>query len=215
MRFPLVLIALLGLVGCRGMQSDAPPIHPNLNMDFDEAFGPQEANPFFADGMAMRQPVPGTVKRMGLRTTESAPFYLGRDAAGAYVPTAPMEVTAAVLERGQERYEIFCAVCHGSTGDGQGIIMAGNGGQGYGYAPVPTYHSDRLRAVEDGYLYDVITNGVRNMPSYAHQIAVPDRWAIVTYMRALQLSQDADPETLPAPMRERLESYNPNVTLPQ
>jgi len=215
MRSSLVLIALLGLVGCRGMQSDAPPVHPNLNMDFDQSFKPQSANPLFADGMAMRQPVPGTVKRMGLRTTENASFYLGRDAAGAYVPTAPMEVTVEVLERGQERYEIYCAVCHGSTGDGQGVIMAGNGGQGYGYTPAPTYHTDRLRAIEDGYLYDVIANGIRTMPSYGHQVPVPDRWAIVAYIRALQLSQDANPETLPEPMRERLESYNPNVTLPQ
>ena len=197
------------------MHSDAPPIHPNLNMDFDESFGPQAANPLFADGAAMRPPVPGTVKRGGLRTTENAPYFLGRDAAGGYVPAVPMEVSVAVLERGRERYDIYCAVCHGGAGDGQGIIMTGNNEQGYGYTPVPTYHSDRIRTIEDGYLYDVITNGVRTMPSYAHQIAVPDRWAIVAYIRALQRSQNADPATLPEPVRERLESYNPNVTLPQ
>ena len=211
----LIAAAVLVFAGCRGMHSDAPPVHPNLNMDFQESFEAQEANPFFADDAAMRPPVPGTVKRTGLRTTENAPFYLGRDAGGGFVPAVPMEVNRAVVERGQDRYNIYCAVCHGGTGDGQGVIMAGNGGAGYGYTPAPSYHVDRLRVIEDGYLYDVITNGIRSMPSYAHQISVPDRWAIVTYIRALQRSQNADPETLPLPIREQLESYNPNVTLPQ
>src|SRR5690606_1124481 len=151
MRTTILLAALLGLVGCRGMHSDSPPIHPNLNMDFDEAFGPQEANPFFADNAAMRPPVPGTVKRGGLRTTENAPYLLGRTADGAYVPAVPMEVSPAVLARGQERYDIFCTPCHGYAGDGRGIIMVGNAGEGYGYVPAPSFHTDALRGVEDGY----------------------------------------------------------------
>jgi mono/diheme cytochrome c family protein len=195
------------------MQSDAPPIHPNLNMDFQEKFEAQEANPFFEDDAAMRPIVPGTVKRTGLRTTENAPFFLGRSADGAYVPEIPMAVTPAVLERGQERYNIFCTPCHGYSGDGLGIIMTGNGGQGYGYTPAPSYHTDGLRARADGYIYDVIANGVRSMPSYAHQISVPDRWAIVAYIRALQRSQNAGADDVPAPIRDQLESYNPNVTV--
>src|SRR5690606_31980973 len=148
-------------------------------------------------------------------TTENAPLELGRTAAGDFVAEIPMQVTAALVERGQERYDIHCAVCHGYAGDGKGIIMVGNGGQGYGYTPAPTYHSDFLRTVPDGYLYDVITNGVRSMPSYGHQVSPADRWAIVAYVRALQRTQDATLEDLPEPERERLQVANPNVNVTQ
>jgi mono/diheme cytochrome c family protein len=195
------------------MKSESPPIHPNLNMDFQERFGPQEANPLFADNSAQRQPVLGTVRRGGLRTTENAPFYLGRTATGAYVPTIPVEVTPALVERGQERYQIFCSMCHGDLGDGRGIIMVGNNGQGYGYTPAPTYHSDYLRGVEDGYMYDVILNGVRSMPSYGHELPASDRWAVVAYLRALQRSQAAAPSDVPAAEQDRLRTYNPNVSI--
>lgn len=187
----LLGLALL-LTGCRGMESEAPPIHPNLNMDFQERFDPQEANPFFANNMAMRTPVPGTVARGLLR--DDVPFYQGRTEAGAYVAQMPVPITRELLVRGRERYDIYCAMCHGKAGDGQGIIMTG----GYGYTPAPTYHDERLRGVADGYLYDVITNGVRNMPAYAQQVPVADRWAIVAYIRALQRSQHAAEGDIPA-----------------
>lgn len=214
MRQTLLLTALLvAFTGCRGTLSDDVPIHPNLNMDFQEKFEPQEANPFFADDAAMRPPVPGTVKRTGLRTTENAPYFLGRSADGAYVPSIPMEVTPAVLARGQERYNIFCTPCHGYSGDGLGIIMVGNGGQGYGYTPAPSYHTASLRARADGYIYDAIANGIRSMPSYAHSISVPDRWAIVAYIRALQRAQNASAEDVPDQIRAQLETANPNITV--
>ncbi|MEM6328163.1 MAG: cytochrome c [Bacteroidota bacterium] len=203
----LSLIALLLVLGgCRGMKSDKTPIHPNLNMDFQEKFEAQEANPFFEDGAAMRQPVAGTVARGQLRTTENAPFEQGRSASGAFVGDIPMEVTPALLERGQERYLIYCSVCHGPTGDGNGVIMVGNAGQGYGYTPAPTYHSDYLRDIEDGYLYSVIANGVRSMPSYGHEMLPADRWAVVAYMRALQRSQNATEADIPPEERDRLSS---------
>lgn len=193
------LIALLVLAGCRGMQSDDPPIHPNLNMDFQERFDPQEANPFFEDNMAMRPPVPGTVAR-GL-LLEDTEFYLGRTGTGEFVEEMPVPVTREMLLRGRERYDIFCAVCHGKAGDGQGIIMTGN----YGYTPATNYHDERLREAPAGYLYDVITNGVRNMPSYAQQVPVADRWAIVTYIRALQRSQYATEDDIPPSVLARIE----------
>jgi mono/diheme cytochrome c family protein len=217
MRASLPLLALLalavGLAGCRGMRSGSPPIHPNLNMDFSEAFKPQSPNPFFADNAAMRPPVPGTVARERVRTSENAPFYLGRSADGAFVGAAPVAVTPAVLARGEERYEIFCSVCHGSSGDGRGIIMAGNGGQGYGYTPAPTFHSEYLQGVADGYLYSVIANGIRNMPSYGHQLSVADRWAVVMHVRALQRSQGAAEGDVPQQELMRLQTANPNITL--
>lgn len=217
----LLLIGLAGVLalgGCKGMKSEKTPIHPVLNMDFQQRFEEQEANPFFASapemaGAAMRPPVPGTVARGRLRTTENAAFNLGRDAAGGFVGQAPVPVTGALLQRGRERFNIYCSVCHGLAGDGRGIVMVGNGGAGYGFTPAPTYHSDFLRGVPDGYLYNVITNGVRTMPSYAHEVSPADRWAIVAYVRALQRSQNAAPEDVPAPERERLATYNPNVNV--
>ncbi|MGB3544241.1 c-type cytochrome [Rubrivirga sp.] len=206
--FALTTVAVLG--GCRGMTSDAPPIHPNLNMDYVERFEAQEANPLFADGSAMRQPVAGTVARGQLRVDGNAPFYFGRNADGSYVAEIPVEVTPALLERGQDRYDIYCTVCHGIAGDGRGIVAVGNGGVGYGFQ-VPSYHTDALRAREDGYIYDVIQNGVNTMASYGHEVAPADRWAIVSYIRALQQSQNATADDLPETERQRLDVANPNV----
>lgn len=181
------------------MDSDEPPVHLNLNMDFQERFDPQEANPFFADNRSMRPPVPGTVARGTLR--EDVAFYEGRTEGGSFVEEMPLPTTRELLTRGQSRYNIFCAPCHGGAGDGEGIITTG----GYGYTPAPTYHSDRLRDVADGYLYDTIANGVRTMPSYGHQVPPADRWAIVAYIRALQRSQYASPEDVPAGIRSDVE----------
>ena len=187
----LVFAAFL-LASCRGATHEHTPIHPNLNMDYQERFDPQEANPFFADGRSMRPPVPGTVARGFLR--EDTRFHEGRNADGIYVEAMPIPLTIELLEHGQTRYDIFCTPCHGAAGDGEGIITTG----GFGYTPATTYHSDRLREVTDGYLYDVIANGVRTMPAYAHQIPVADRWAIVAYIRALQRSQNASESDVPA-----------------
>ena len=186
----LLGIALL-LGGCRGSLKEDPPIHINPNMDAMERFEAQEANPFFEDGRAMRPPVPGTVARGMLR--EDVAFHTGRNADGGYVQVMPVEYTVEFANRGRERYDIYCSVCHGVAGDGQGIVMTG----GYGFVPIG-FHNDRLRTIEDGYLYEVITQGVRSMPAYAQQIPIADRWAIVAYVRALQRSQNADRDDIPA-----------------
>ena len=206
----LALTFAVALGGCRGMKSEKPPIHPNLNMDYVQRFEAQEANPLFEDGAAMRTPVAGTVARGQLKTTDNAPFEYGRTADGAYVADIPVPVTADLLERGQERYNIYCTVCHGYAGDGRGIVAVGNGGQGYGFA-VPSYHTDALRARPDGYIYDVIQNGVNTMPSYGHEIAPDDRWAVVAYIRALQRSQNASSADVPQAERDRLRNANDNV----
>jgi len=194
---PSLLLVLL-LAGCRGQRSERPPIHPNLDMDFQERFDPQSYNPLFENKATQRAPVPGTVARGHLR--EDSEFYTGRTEEGGYVEQAPIAVNREVLERGKDQYEVYCTPCHGNTGDGNGIIMRGN----YGYTPAPSYHSDQLREATDGYLYDVIANGVRNMPAYGHQISVEDRWAIVVYIRALQRSQNADADALPDDVASRL-----------
>ncbi len=199
MRKPLYIAVLCGLVlaGCRGRVTDKPPIHINPNMDAMERFEAQEANAFFEDGRAMRPPVPGTVARGMLRSDTR--FFAGRDSTGAFVQVIPIPQTRDLYLRGQERYDIYCAVCHGKAGDGQGIVMTG----GYGFAPIG-YHNDRLRAIEDGYLFEAITRGIRTMPAYAQQIPVADRWAIVAYMRALQRSQHASAADVPADILSEL-----------
>jgi len=186
----VALVVLLG--GCRGTTSPKPPIHINPNMDWQERFDPQAANAMFSDGRAMRPLVAGTVPRGFLR--EDSRFYFGRDDAGNFIASLPVPATGELLTRGQERYEIFCAPCHGASGDGQGVITTGN----YGYIPAPTYHSDDLRSRPDGYLYAVVANGVRSMPGYGRQVPVADRWAIVAYIRALQRSQHAEASDVPA-----------------
>ena len=209
-----LVLAAGALSGCRGMKSGKPPVHPNLNMDFAQRLEAQEPNAFFADNAAQREPVAGTVRRGQLQTTANAPFYYGRTADGSLVQNIPIEVTGDLLARGQERFGIYCTPCHGLAGDGRGIVAVGNGGQGYGFA-VPSYHTEGLRARPDGYIYDVILNGVNTMPSYGHEMAPVDRWAVVAYVRALQLSQDAPAEDVPATERERLATYNPNVSIQQ
>ncbi|SMO55914.1 c-type cytochrome [Fodinibius sediminis] len=182
----LAAIALpVVLSSCRGQISEKPPVHPIMDMDQQERFEPQERNAFFADNRAMRQPVEGTVARGNLK--KDTVYYQGINTDSSFVADAPVKLTKSFLYRGKDRYEVFCTPCHGLAGDGQGIIMANN----YGYVPAPSFHIDRLREVNDGYLYSVIANGIRNMPSYAQQIPVRDRWAIVSYVRALQQSQNA------------------------
>lgn len=191
------LIAVVA-AGCRGTVSDKPPVHPVLNMDYQEKFEAQEKNDFFADSRAMRRPVAGTVARGFLQ--EDTQFHFGRNPDGSFVADSPVPVTPEILSRGQERFEIYCAPCHGSAGDGQGIISTG----GYGLVPATSYHDDRLRSIEDGYLFDVIANGIRTMQPYGYQIKPEDRWAIVAYIRALQRSQHASESDVPAEVRDEL-----------
>lgn len=172
------------MLSCRGQISEKPPVHPNLNMDFQNRFNAQETNSFFENNMAMRAPVEGTIARGKLKQNDA--YYEGLDENGNLVEEIPVEVTKEFIYRGKERYDIYCSVCHGGVGDGRGVIMTGQ----YGYVPAPSFHTDNIRQMPDGHFYSAITNGIRNMPSYATQIKVEDRWAIVSYIRALQRSQN-------------------------
>jgi len=157
---------------------------------------PLEASPFFKDGRSARPPVPGTVARGQLR--EDDHLYTGK-VNGQLVTTFPFPINRAVMARGQERFGIFCTPCHGSLGDGRGMIVS------RGLKPPPSFHIDRLRESPPGHYFDVITNGLGAMQDYSAQIPVEDRWAIVAYIRALQLSQNATVSDLPAAERARLE----------
>jgi len=184
-----------GLTGCtRGSTSKRPPIHLNPNMDDQPKAQAQEASAFFADGAAMRRPVEGTVARGSL--IEDPALATGRDAGGELVTASPLRVDHAVLARGAERYAIYCSPCHGATGDGQSMLRERAG------VNTANLLQERLRAAGDGYLFDVVTNGFGLMPSYAYQIPVRDRWAIVAHVRELQAAAPAPP---PAPAQPSTE----------
>ena len=168
---PIALLALAGLAGCRQDMQDQPRYKPLARSDF------------FADQRASRTPVDGTIARGQLHDdTYFYPGKIGNNPGEAF----PFPVTKEVLERGQERFNIFCAPCHSRVGDGNGMIPS----RGFARKP-PSYHIQRLRSAPAGYIFDVATNGFGIMQGYAAQVPPGDRWAIVAYIRALQLSQNA------------------------
>lgn len=186
----MIIFISFAVMSCiRGNPSEKTPIHVNPDMDDQPRYDAQEESPFFANGAAMRRPVPGTIARGDLHHDKA--YFEGKGSGGEVVQDAPLYFSKNILERGRERYDIYCAPCHSRVGDGQGTVVQ------RGYIPAPSFHQDYMREYSDGHIYDVISNGIRNMPSYKHQIPVDDRWAIVGYVRALQRSQNAREEDLP------------------
>lgn len=204
MRFFLSFLAIVGMLsinGCfRGLPSDKPPIHLNPNMDNQPKYKAQESSAFFENGSVMRLNIEGTVARGELR--EDIEFFTGKDSRGEFIKSSPVKLDLELLKRGRERYDIFCSPCHSRTGDGRGMIVK------RGLMPPPSFHDERIVAYPDGQYYDVISNGIRNMPSYSYQIPVHDRWAIVAFMRALQRSQNANRSDLPSDTLNSLRATN-------
>jgi mono/diheme cytochrome c family protein len=183
-----IIAAWVTCVGCEPQMGDQPRY---------EAY---EANDFFRDGAAMR-PLPlHTVARGQLHANEV--FFTGMRS-GKLVAEIPGELTAARIDRGRERFNIHCAVCHGFSGAGDGMIVQ------RGFPPPPSFHSDRLRAAPAGHFFDVMTRGYGVMYSYASRVSPEDRWAIVAYVRAIQLSQNATLADVPAAERGGLEIKEP------
>jgi mono/diheme cytochrome c family protein len=176
------LLALL-LAGCVQEMADQP------------RYGPLQATTAFPDGRSSRPPVPGTVARGQLRLDDA--FYTGRTNGQlvAELPATALEgrTTAELLDRGRERYGIYCSHCHGLVGGGTGGSPEMEQAVGMvvkrGFPMPPTYHQDRLRQVPIGHFFDVITNGFGRMPAHDYLVSPEDRWAIATYIRALQVSQ--------------------------
>ncbi len=160
-----------------------------IDMHIQPYYRPLAKSDFFADGRSARNPVDGTVARGDLR--EDSYLYTGKIGGnpGEYMP---FPVTADVLARGHERFNVYCTPCHGRVGDGNGFIPS------RGLKRPPSYHIERLRKAPVGYFFDVMTNGFGVMPDYSVQIAPRDRWAVVAYIRALQLSQNATSVDVPA-----------------
>jgi mono/diheme cytochrome c family protein len=215
LRSSILLLAALAFSACRQDMHDQPKYRP---------LRPVEQIGTINDGRSARPRVEGTVARGELR--DDVEFYTGRIArfgqtidkapatsssqlpgqpaiAGttglqSFVSEFPMPITATDLDRGQERFNIYCAVCHGPLGDGGGMIPR------RGFRRPPSYHDDRLRNAPVGYFFDVITNGFGNMPDYSAQVEPSDRWRIIAYIRALQLSQRASVNDVPADKRGEL-----------
>lgn len=178
------LVGPLLLTACAQQMADAP------------RYDPFERSAFFADGLSARQPVPDTVARGELVADEL--LASGREN-GVEVDRFPFPVGEETIRRGQDRFEVFCSPCHGRVGYGDGMVVR------RGFSPPPSFHTDRLRAAPVGHFVDVMTNGYGAMPSYANQVPPRDRWAIAAYIRALQLSQHASLDDLPADARQQLE----------
>ena len=182
----VIVVALAVLAGgCRQDMHDQPK------------YIPLRESTFFGDARSARPVVPGTVARGQLR--DDALLYTGKRN-NADADMFPFPVTERVIRRGQERFNIFCSPCHGRTGQGDGMVVQ------RGYRRPPTYHQDRLRDAPVGHFFDVITNGFGAMPDYAVQIRAADRWAIVAYIRALQLSEHAALADVPDADRGKLDA---------
>ena len=180
-------VAVLALAVCAGCRQD---------MHDQPKYVPLRQSDFFGDMRSSRPLVEGTVARGHLE--DDVALYTGNGPDGKPLDTFPFPVTKEVVERGRQRYNIYCTPCHDPTGSGHGMIVQ------RGYREPPSYHTERLRKIQNGYIYDVITNGFGAMPDYAAQVNPRDRWAIVAYIRALQLSQNATISDVPAADRAQL-----------
>lgn len=207
----LVLLVLV-VFGFRGCKSSTPPLRIFSDMDEQSRFHPQGQTDYFADGRMDRPQVPGTVpfvteKQENFehlspdnRLRDSDYIATGRLEDGSYGTGIPIQVNHEAMLRGQELYNINCAVCHGKTGDGNGVVAADR----YGFATIISVLQSRIMEQPDGELFDVITNGRNTMGPYGSKIRVEDRWKVVLYLRALQRARSAAAEDVPQENRQEL-----------
>ena len=209
----LVVLATLALLpfACiykaRQSHSPLPRIHLIQGMDNQPRYVSQQVNPFFADTREARPPVEGTIARGCLGGDDGLDRGL-RD--GKWIEALPVPITGKMLQRGSERFQIYCAPCHGLAGYGDGIVaVRAERAQEGTWVPPSSVHDATVLARPVGHLFNTITNGVRTMPSYGSQIPVDDRWAIVAYVRALQRARHAPAAVLTADERAKLVEVAP------
>ena len=191
MRTPAYILAALALALLAPAGCEREDMHNQPRHEW------QEPSEFFADGMAARPQVEGTMARTQL--TSNDPLLTTRAAGGAHVAEYPFEITRGALERGRERYDIYCSMCHGAAGSGDGMIVR------RGFVPPPSFHIDRLRAAPPGYFVEVITHGFGAMYGYNDRVGPEDRWKVAAYVKTLQLSQGIELAMLPPQDRQRVE----------
>ncbi|MEI8340681.1 MAG: cytochrome c [Verrucomicrobiota bacterium] len=214
--------AIVAVAGFRGEKGTKPPIQIFNDMKWQPRYDAQHESRFYADGRAARPPVPGTVP-LGYVSPKSyyttgannnaaveapgafsdAPDYFNTgkfgDVYGDGIPSGAGEITPVFIARGQERFNVNCAPCHGATGAGNGIVKQ------LGLSTVANLHDARIRTMPDGQIFNTITNGKNTMGAYGSNVTVEDRWAIISYLRALQRSQQATPADVPVANRAQFE----------
>ena len=205
----LVVLTVVGVLGMRGSHSRKPPLYIFPDMDRQLKLRPEEPNSFFKNGVSSQLPVSGTVARgKPIQTTDGLVYPYQQDAAvytgfvpgtTNYIPDNPLPVTAQLLEHGRQRFTINCSPCHGQLADGNGITKKVGA-----MAVVANLHDKRIVEMADGEIFNVITHGRNLMGAYGLNVPVKDRWAIIAYLRALQLSQLGTIDDLPEPMRQTL-----------
>jgi hypothetical protein len=170
-----------------------------LDMHVQPRYNPYDPTDFFNDGQSARMPVAGTVSRSDLTLGPNELLYTGK-LNGEVATGFPFPITREILDRGRERFNINCSPCHGLAGDGDGMIVQ------RGFRRPPTFHDDRLRNIPVGYFFQVITNGFGVMYPYGYRVTPRDRWAIISYIRALQLSRQVSISDLPPADQQKLQS---------
>jgi mono/diheme cytochrome c family protein len=206
--FVLCVLVTVGLLGVRGTHSRRTPLYIFPDMERQLKLRPQKPNAFFTNGLSSQPPLPGTIPRSQPFQTVSGPVYPYEDApvntgrvtgTTNFIDNIPVAVNASMLQRGQQRFTINCSPCHGQLADGNGITRKVGA-----MAVVANLHDKRIVEMADGELFYVITNGRNLMGSYGANVTVEDRWAVVAYLRALQLSRLGTLEDVPEALRAAL-----------
>ncbi len=204
----LSILAVVGVLGFRGSHFRKPPLYIFPDMEWQLKLRPQKPNGFFANGLSSQPEVPGTIARSAPIQTVSGPVYPYEDApvntgmipgTTNFVATNPLPITAALLKRGQQRFTINCSPCHGQLADGNGMPKKIGA-----MAIIANLHDKRIVEMGDGEIFYVITNGRNNMGAYGPNVTMEDRWAIVAYLRALQLAQLGTINDVPPELRATL-----------
>ena len=206
--FVICALAVVGIAGRRGQMSRQPPIYVFPDMRYQLKLRPQTPNDFFANGLSSQLPVPGTIARGQPIQAASGPVYPYDDSAVLtgrvpgttnFVENNPMPINAQLLERGRQRFTIYCSPCHGQEADGNGITRKIGA-----MAVVANLHDKRIVEMTDGEIFYVITNGRNLMGAYGPNVKVEDRWAVIAYLRALQLSWLGTTNDIPTELRGSL-----------
>ena len=200
--YAFAVVAILVIFGFRGQTFERPPIEIFPDMDHQSKYKPQAESRFFADGRTDRPVVSGTLPRIaedperrGLLTDD----YLRTGIKdGRYGSGFPIQINREVMDRGRDRYMIYCYSCHGGLGDGNGITKE------YGMIATPTFHSERIREMDEGMIFETITHGRGTMMPYRAKLSVEERWAVIAYVRALQNARLGSPDDVPGDKREEL-----------
>ena len=227
----VAVVATISFLGFQGKQSKDTPVYVFDDMDYQNKYKAQGENAFFADGRDARPPVAGTVARgTGLQTAKvfsadfkraesrNPSFVTGKDAKGAFLAGFPekslgftngklndYKVSQYTLDVGRGKYQIYCAVCHSQAGDGNGIMKVRSALEGdAAIVTIASLQTPLIRSYPNGQIFDVITNGKNTMMGYGDKLSPEERWAVVAYVRALQLSQNCPPELVPAAVKAQI-----------